>query len=53
MAGITDLIPSGIIDKSGDEITSASEKFTGKVIGLYFSAHWFVFHSFICCSERQ
>ena len=42
MAGIEKLIATGIVDKSGNDVTSIGEKLKGKIVGLYFSAHWFV-----------
>ncbi len=43
MAGVEKLFGGHILDKSGEEVDLKDEKYKGKVIGLYFSAHWYVF----------
>ncbi|UJR34305.1 hypothetical protein I4U23_021708 [Adineta vaga] len=40
MAGITKLINGNIIDKSNEKVDLNDEKYQGKLIGLYFTAHW-------------
>jgi len=42
MAGVAKLFDGHILDKSNKEIDLNDEKYKGKVIGLYFSAHWYV-----------
>jgi nucleoredoxin len=53
MAGVAKLFDGHILDKSNKEVNLNDEKYKGKVIGLYFSAHWYVFFYFIefkfCC----
>ncbi|CAF1415141.1 unnamed protein product [Rotaria sordida] len=40
MAGVAKLFDEHILDKSNQEVNLNDEKYKGKVIGLYFSAHW-------------
>ncbi|CAF0995895.1 unnamed protein product [Rotaria sp. Silwood1] len=40
MAGVAKLFDGHILDKSNGSIDLNDEKYKGKVIGLYFSAHW-------------
>ncbi len=42
MAGIAKLFHGHILNKSNEEINLNDEKYKGKTIGLYFSAHWYV-----------
>ena len=42
MAGAAKLLGSHILDKSNTEVDLNNDKYKGKVIGLYFSAHWYV-----------
>jgi hypothetical protein len=44
MAGVAKLFDGHIIDKSKEEVDLNHDKYKGKVIGLYFSAHWYVQH---------
>ncbi|UJR18210.1 hypothetical protein I4U23_005111 [Adineta vaga] len=40
MAGVAKLFNGNILDKSNRIIDLNDEKYQGKIIGLYFSAHW-------------
>lgn len=40
MAGVAALFDGHIRDKSNQQVDLTDEKYKGKVIGLYFSAHW-------------
>ena len=40
MAGVAKLFNGHILDKSNRNVDLNDEKYQGKVIGLYFSAHW-------------
>jgi hypothetical protein len=40
MAGVAKLFDGHIFNKSKEEIDLNDEKYHGKIIGLYFSAHW-------------
>ena len=40
MAGVAKLFTGNILDKSNQSVDLNDEKYKGKVIGLYFSAHW-------------
>ncbi|CAF1533455.1 unnamed protein product [Adineta ricciae] len=40
MAGVAKLFDGHILDKSNRNVDLNHEKYQGKVIGLYFSAHW-------------
>ncbi|CAF1498403.1 unnamed protein product [Didymodactylos carnosus] len=40
MAGVALLVGDNIINKSGEIIDLKSEQYSGKIIGLYFAAHW-------------
>jgi hypothetical protein len=42
MAGVAKFFNGHIRDKSNTEIDLNDEKYKGKVIGIYFSAHWYV-----------
>ncbi len=42
MAGVAKLFDGHILNKSNEEIDLNDEKYKGKVIGLYFSAHWYL-----------
>lgn len=42
MAGVAKLFDGHIVNQSNEEINLNDEKYKGKVIGLYFSAHWYV-----------
>jgi hypothetical protein len=45
MAGVAKLFDGHILNKSNEKVDLNDEQHKGKVIGLYFSAHWFVeFH---------
>jgi hypothetical protein len=41
MAGLQKLFNGKILNKSNQQIDLNDEQYQGKVIGLYFSAHWF------------
>ena len=54
MSGIAKFFDGHIINKSNEEVDLNDEKYSGKVIALYFSAHWYVskfvyFKSFVFC----
>ncbi|CAF1306990.1 unnamed protein product [Adineta ricciae] len=40
MAGVAKLFDGHILDKSNRNVDLNHEKYQGKAIGLYFSAHW-------------
>ncbi|CAF1359645.1 unnamed protein product [Adineta steineri] len=40
MAGVAKILDGHVLDKSDKEVDLNDEKYKGKVIGLYFSAHW-------------
>ncbi|CAF1150012.1 unnamed protein product [Rotaria sp. Silwood1] len=40
MAGVAKLFDGNIVNQSNEEVDLNDEKYKGKVIGLYFSAHW-------------
>jgi hypothetical protein len=42
MAGVAKFFDGHIRDKLNEEVDLNDEKYKGKVIGLYFSAHWYV-----------
>jgi hypothetical protein len=42
MAGVEKLFDGHILNKSNEEVDLNDDKYKGKVIGLYFSAHWSV-----------
>jgi hypothetical protein len=42
MAGVAKLFDGHILNKSNEEVDLNDEKYNGKVIGLYFSAHWYI-----------
>jgi len=42
MAGVAKLFDGHIIDTSNKEIDLNDKQYKGKIIGLYFSAHWYV-----------
>ncbi len=42
MAGAAKLFDGHILNKSKEQVDLNDEKYKGKLIGLYFSAHWFV-----------
>ena len=42
MAGVAKFFDRQILDKSNKEVDLNDEKYKGKIIGLYFSAHWYV-----------
>ncbi|CAF0917287.1 unnamed protein product [Didymodactylos carnosus] len=39
MAGVAKIVGNDIVDKAGNKVNIA-EKSSGKVVGIYFSAHW-------------
>lgn len=43
MAGVAQLFDGHIKNKSKENVDLKDDKYKGKTIGLYFSAHWFVF----------
>lgn len=43
MAGAAKLFDGHIIDRSNKEVDLCRKKYRGKIIGLYFSAHWYDF----------
>jgi hypothetical protein len=43
MAGVAKLFDGHIISKTNTGIDFSSKKYKGMIIGLYFSAHWYVF----------
>jgi hypothetical protein len=47
MAGLEKLFNGKILNKSNQQIDLNDEQYQGKVIGLYFSAHWFGSFDFI------
>lgn len=52
MAGVAKLFDGNILNKSKDSVDLNDDKFKGKTIGLYFSAHWYHVHFiFIFFSE--
>jgi len=44
MTGVAKLFNGHILNKSNEEVDLNDEKYKGKTIGLYFSAHWFVWN---------
>lgn len=42
MAGLEKCLHGHILNKSKENVDLNDDKYKGKVIGLYFSAHWFV-----------
>jgi hypothetical protein len=42
MAGVAKLFDGHISNKSNENVDLNDEKYKGKVIGLYFSAYWYV-----------
>lgn len=42
MAGVAKLFDGHIMNKSNEEVDLNDEAYKEKVIGLYFSAHWYV-----------
>ncbi|CAF1253038.1 unnamed protein product [Rotaria magnacalcarata] len=40
MAGVAKLFDGHILHKSNQEVNLNDEKYRGKIIGIYFSAHW-------------
>jgi len=46
MAGIAKLFDGHILNKSNKEIDLNKKKYKGMIIGLYFSAHWYVWFNF-------
>jgi len=42
MTGVAKLFDGHILNKSNEEVDLNDDKYKGKVIGLYFSAHWYV-----------
>ncbi len=44
MAGVAKLFDGHILNKSNEEVDLKDEKYKGKIFGLYFSAHWFVWN---------
>lgn len=42
MTAVAKLFDGHIINKLSEEVDLNDEKYKGKIIGLYFSAHWFV-----------
>jgi hypothetical protein len=42
MAGVAKLFDGHILNKSNEKVDLNDEQHKGKVIGLYFSAQWFV-----------
>ncbi|CAF3397098.1 unnamed protein product [Rotaria socialis] len=40
MAGVAKLFDGHILNKSNESIDLTDQKYKGKIIGLYFSAHW-------------
>ena len=49
MAGLTKLFDGNILNKSNQKVDLNDEKYKGKVIGLYFSAHWSVELNHLFC----
>ncbi|CAF0902929.1 unnamed protein product [Didymodactylos carnosus] len=41
MANVASIVGPNIVDKSGQKVDLNSQQFAGKVIGLYFSGHWY------------
>jgi hypothetical protein len=44
MAGVAKLFDEHILNKSDEEVDLNDEEYEEKTIGLYFSAHWFVWN---------
>ncbi len=44
MAAVAKLFDGHIIDKYDEEVDLNHDKYKGKIIGLYFSAHWYLLH---------
>lgn len=42
MAGVAKLFDGHILNSSNEEVDLNDEKYQGKIIALYFSAHWYV-----------
>jgi hypothetical protein len=42
MAGVAKIFDRHVRDKSNKEVDLNDKKYKGKVIGIYFSAHWYV-----------
>ena len=42
MAGVAKLFDGHIVNKSNEVVDLNDENYQGKVIGLYFSAHWYI-----------
>jgi hypothetical protein len=42
MAGVAKLLHGHIVNKLNKEVDLNDEKYKGKIIGLYFGAHWYV-----------
>jgi hypothetical protein len=40
MAGVAKLFDGHIYNKSNEPVDLNNEQYKGKIIGLYFSAHW-------------
>jgi hypothetical protein len=43
MAGVAQLFDGHIFNKFNEEVDLNDEQYKGKIIGLYFSAHWYIF----------
>lgn len=42
MSEVAKLFDGHIISKASEDVDLNDERYKGKIIGLYFSAHWFV-----------
>ncbi len=47
MAGVAELFDGHILNKDDEEVDLNEEEYEGKVIGLYFSADWYVLFSLL------
>ena len=43
MAGVANLFDGHIINQQREHVNLNDQQFQGKIIGLYFSAHWYLF----------
>jgi hypothetical protein len=42
MDGVAKIFDGHVLDKSNKQVDLNDKKYKGKVIGIYFSAHWYV-----------
>ena len=43
MTGVAKFFDGHILNKSKEDVDLNDDKYKGKIIGLYFSAHWYVY----------